>query len=310
MTAACVVEDRPVDGGGGTGGISDACGGCEGDTPACDPIRETCVQCTVADDAFCEAQGQVCDEESNTCIACEIEDGCCTDSSQCTDLDASRCALDTNECAGCESNADCDGADGLPATGNACDDGTCRACTPESEDETCPSDSTCNPATYECSGEQAGSLELCENCVADSECGDEGEPSDAHRCVPMEYESDPFPGDGTGFCLKTTDGGCERPYAVTLSNRPSLSDEAASNDYCGINEALATCPAVAGLVADERCPEGTDEECRPSGICRDVGALQNRCTYRCSDVVECKDAPVPGSTCGSSGSGGDDYCGG
>ena len=129
----------------------------------------------------------------------------------------------------------------------------------------------------------------------------------------MEYEGDPFPGDGTGFCLKTIDGGCEQPYSITLSDRTSLSGLSGA-DYCGINEGFATCPAVRALAGNDRCDGGTDEECpQPSGLCRRVGALENRCTYECASLVEClEDLPPgrPGSTCGSSGSGGEDYCGG
>ena len=314
LTAACVVEDKQVaDAGIDSGVDAGLCGGCEGDTPACDPNTLMCVECTVADDAYCEARAQICDESSNTCVACEIEDGCCTESSQCTDPNASRCALDVNECAQCEGDGDCDGVTGLPASGNTCDEGVCRACTPESEADTCPADKTCDPASFECTGERAGSLEVCQSCVADSECGEEGEPSAAHRCVPMEYEGEPFPGDGTGFCLKTFSvGGCEQPYVIRISDRPSLSDEALG-DYCGINEALATCPAVNALVANQSCASGEDTECPTSGLCRDVGGLSDKCTYECASVVEClQDVPPgrPGSTCGSSGSGGDDYCGG
>ncbi|MGB5704727.1 MAG: hypothetical protein WBM48_18040 [Polyangiales bacterium] len=109
--------------------------------------------------------------------------------------------------------------------------------------------------------------------------------------------------------MKTTDGGCERPYAITLRDRGTLSEPSSSDDYCGVNEELATCPAVAALVADERCPNGTDEECETSGICRQVGNLQNRCTYLCGLPAQCP-ADAPADTCGSSGSGGDDYCGG
>ncbi|MGB9340755.1 MAG: hypothetical protein WCB63_16025, partial [Polyangiales bacterium] len=61
----------------------------------------------------------------------------------------------------------------------------------------------------------------------------------------------------------------------------------------------------------QTCEGGTSAECpQPSGLCEKVGDLDDRCTYQCSDPVECKNPPVPGSTCGSSGSGGDDYCGG
>ena len=312
LAAGCVVEDKLVADAGIDAGDASACGGCDGDKPVCIESTGTCVQCTVEEDSYCEDRAQICDAESNECTACIAEEGCCVDDSACTSPSASRCDLSINECAACESNTQCDDVDGLDPSGNACDDGVCVDCTPESEADTCADDKSCNPASKECTGTTVGSLEVCDACVADSECGDEGVASDAFRCVPMYYPNQEtrFPDDETGFCLKSTDGGCERPYAVTLDGRPTLSQPSSSGAYCGINEALATCPAVAALVADERCPDGTDEECEPSGICRQVGALENRCTYFCSGETQCDEPPNPGSTCGSSGSSGDDYCGG
>jgi hypothetical protein len=130
----------------------------------------------------------------------------------------------------------------------------------------------------------------------------------------MTYDGEPFPDNRTGFCLKTTQGGCDQPYSTTLFNRPSLSGPPV-DDYCGINEALATCPAVRALELNLLCNnEGTDDECpQPSGLCRQVGNLMNRCTFHCSDLVECKEPSAAGWTCGSGGSGGsggDPYCGG
>jgi hypothetical protein len=305
LAAACVVEDKqlvpPIEGGVEAG----VCVLCPEDKPVClDDVE--CVQCTSEERGYCTNRNQVCDTEAHVCVEC-------LDNTQCTAANASRCDTDNDECAPCETNTDCDGVDGLASSGNACTaDGVCVECTPDSEAQTCPANRSCNPRTNTCTDTIIGSRAQCEPCVADSECGDEGEPSDAYKCVPMYYPDAQtrFPDAETGFCLKRTDGGCQRPYAITLVSRPTLSAPSSTDDYCGINEALATCPAVAALVADERCPNGTDEECEISGICRQVGNLQNRCTYFCTDVVECKEAPVPGSTCGSSGSGGDDYCGG
>ena len=122
----------------------------------------------------------------------------------------------------------CDGVDGLDAEGNACDDGVCRDCTPAAESVTCEDDKSCNPRTRECTDTTVGSLEVCDECVADSECGDLGTESDAYRCVPMFYPNDEtrFPDEETGFCLKSIElaGSCENPYRIVLE-RPSLSGE-------------------------------------------------------------------------------------
>ncbi|MGB5695077.1 MAG: hypothetical protein WBM46_05455, partial [Polyangiales bacterium] len=156
-----------------------------------------------------------------------------------------------------------------------------------------------------------GSLDVCEACVADSECGVDNQPSADYRCVPMYYPAPPnrFPDQDTGFCLKVfAPGGCQRPYAITLTDRLSLSDPELQS-FCGINESLATCPAVRALETDQRCQGGTDADCPVSGLCRDVGGLPDRCTYLCELPAQCPAGP-PADTCGSSGGGGDDYCGG
>ena len=96
---------------------------------------------------------------------------------------------------------------------------------------------------------------------------------------------------------------------MTLDDRPSLSDPSSQANYCGVDEDIVTCPAVRALLGDAECPGGSDEECEIGGICRDVGPVMNRCTYLCDLPVQCP-VGAPADTCGSSGSGGDDYCGG
>jgi hypothetical protein len=303
LAAACVLEDKPV---GIDGGVeAGPCGICPTTKPVCNDDLQ-CVECTADDDDYCEESGLLCNPGEFTCVEC-------VGNSDCTAADAARCDTETHECVECDSHAQCSGIDGLPDDGNACDDGLCVDCTAETESTTCVNDKSCNPETGQCTNTTVGSRDVCETCVADSECGDDGAPSEAHRCVEMSYQGERFPDDDTGFCLKTTEGGCERPYAITLSDRPSLSEPSVERDYCGINENLATCPAVRALEHDQQCPDGRDDECPPSGVCREVGSLPKRCTYPCASLIEClPDNPPgrPGSTCGSSASGGEDYCGG
>jgi hypothetical protein len=238
---------------------------------------------------------QVCKTDGVTCVDCN-------GSGECNDADAAHCSEITNECESCEVDNDCDGVGDLPR----CQAGTCVECTPANEATDCPGTS-CNPRTFACTATDLGSRETCETCVADSECGEEG-----NRCVLMEYEGQAYPDLQTGFCLKSIDlgGSCTNPYRIVIT-RTSLSG-ATADEYCGINEDLATCEAVRALLADDPCnPEDGDLDCpQPSGLCRELPGNLNRCTYLCGDVVECKSSPAPGSTCGSSGSGGDDYCGG
>jgi hypothetical protein len=301
LATACVLEDRPIDMQGDGGNDAGLCGGCPDAEPVCTEDLE-CVQCTADDDGYCTASAQVCDTDSSTCVQCVGD-------SDCTAAGAGRC--DAHECKPCNDHSQCSDIDGLPVGANACDDGLCVDCTPATEAQTCANDKSCDPRTRACTDTTVASLDTCEACVADSECGDNGAPSTAHHCVPMSYDGERFPNDETGFCLKTTLGGCEQPYSITLFNRPSLSEPTGQENYCGINEVLTTCPAVKALVDNQPCPIGTADECPVGGLCRQVGDLvEDRCTYPCADVVECKNAPAPGSTCGSSGSGGDDYCGG
>ncbi|MGB5811812.1 MAG: hypothetical protein WBG86_14840 [Polyangiales bacterium] len=299
ITGGCVLEDKPVDpdgGIGGTGGANRNCDNCTGNTPACDEDTDTCVQCTADDTRACTGDTPACDANANVCV------GCVT-TTDCTQPSAPRCDTENDVCIECQSPADCDHIPDAPI----CDEGTCVQCTPENEATDCEGNS-CNPTTLTCTSTAIASLETCEACVSDTECAETG-----NRCVAMEYQGDPFPDSQTGFCLKTTEGGCEQPFSITLADGVSFSGPPVE-DYCGINTDLATCPAVHALVDNQRCNGGQDEECpQPSGLCREVGNLQDRCTYPCESVVEClEDQPAgrPGSECGTSGSSSKDYCGG
>jgi hypothetical protein len=289
LSAGCVLEDKPVipeDGGVEAG----PCGICEFETPVCN-VDLQCVPCTADLDDFCTDMALVCKTGAFECVACNAN-------SDCNDPSAARCDPEQNECEGCETEADCIGIEGLPR----CEARTCVECTPGTEEADCNGNS-CDPATFMCTGTKVGSLETCEECVADSECGQDG-----NRCVPMTYDGARYPNEGIGFCLKSIDlgGSCANPYRIVVT-RTSLSG-AAADDYCGINEDLATCLAVRALLADTPCnPVNADQDCpQPAGLCRELPGMVNRCTYLCSSVVECV---TPGSNCGPSGAGGA-YCGG
>ena len=303
LSAACVVEDKPVDpmlDGGVDAGL---CGGCPADQPICTDELE-CVQCTADADDYCNDRDLICNTATNECVDC-------LSSNDCTTPEAAVCNTTTGECEPCTMDAECNDKDGFPQSPNVCDDRVCVDCTPETEAMTCADNKSCNPSTRECTDTDVGSLEVCEACVADSECGANGDPGATYRCVEMFYQGTRHPNENMGFCLKTTEGNCEQPYAISdpFQDRPSLSGPPL-DDYCGINEALATCEAVRALELNLRCDGGTKEECpQPSGLCEQVGTLLNRCTYPCNDVTECKDPPAPGSTC-DSGPDSVDYCGG
>lgn len=296
LATGCVLEDKPLDAGPDASPDSGECGGCFDPTPVC-VEGVGCVPCTADEDEYCTDRMLVCKTDEMECVDC-------LQSSDCNNPSLARCNTDMNECEKCQTDTDCDGIEGL----SVCDAGECVQCTPAREGDKC-GDKSCDPATRTCTTTVVGSQDVCETCVADSECGDEGAPSTSLRCVEMEYQGDPFPGDGTGFCLKIfSPGGCEQPYAIRITDRESLSGDPLQS-YCGINELLATCPAVRALTQNETCPGGEDGECPASGLCKDVGGLPNRCTYLCGLPAQCPADP-PANTCGSSGSGGNDYCGG
>jgi len=301
LATGCVLEDKPVDPqmDGSVDGGTCIDVDCPPNQPICTEELQ-CVQCTADDDAYCSERALVCNIASSTCVEC-------LNDSNCTAADAARC--DAKECAPCDDNAQCGNIDGLPSNANACDDGVCVDCTPENEAMTCPDGDSCNPVTNECSGIQDGSRLTCEICVSDRDCGEEG-----NRCVAMTYQGAPYPNMLTGFCLKafTVGDPCERPYLVPLFGRESLSGPPEAN-FCGIDEANVTCPAVLALLNNIECPSGENSECPESGLCRDFvdGLAEDRCTYLCSDADECKKPPVAGSTCGvGSGGAGGAYCGG
>ena len=300
LTAGCVLEDRPVGDGGADGSV---CGPCEGEMPICNEGTQECVQCTVDDTRLCVDNTPLCDADG-LCVACVAD-------SDCIDAGAAKCDPELKECVPCDGDRQCDNIDGFAGVLNACnDEGECVDCTPASEAETCPGEFSCDPATEQCTQTKVGSLDVCEECVADSECGENNLPSADYRCVPMFYP-DPqtrFPNDQTGFCLKTTAAGCQQPYSIPLLDRPSLSEPSVEDDYCGIDEPRVTCPAVRALIANDECPNGTPEECPPGGVCARVGGVDDRCTYLCGLPIQCPSDP-PANTCGSSGSG-DPHCGG
>ncbi len=297
LSGGCVLEDTPVgpviDGGTDSGPDgSNICNpACTESTPVC-TADFTCAECEGTNDAYCESQSKVCKTDGTDCVDCNT-------SAECNDPNAAGCNTGANECEGCEGDTDCDGITGLPY----CEAEVCEQCRPVTEAKDC-NGTSCNPKTFTCTTTPLGSVETCEECVADSECGEEG-----NRCVPMDYDGTRYPNADTGFCLKSIElgGSCANPYRIVLT-KTSLSG-AAIDEYCGINEDLATCPAVRALIADQPCNPGNgDQDCpQPSGLCRELPGELDRCTYLCASVVECV---TPGATCGSSGSGGQDYCGG
>lgn len=281
-------------GGAGEGGSSapvPCAGACAAPTPVCDESDDSCVECL--GEADCTGSEKKCDTEARECAEC-------LGSEHCTNPAAAKCA--GGACVECEANVDCGHIEGK----GVCDSGTCVECTVA--DETACQGKSCSPTTKACTTTSAGSRDLCEPCIADSECigGNQADP-DA-RCVAMEFQGTARPG---GFCLKRVAKTCARPFQ-TPTTGVSLSG-AASEQYCGIDEDSTRCEAVLDLLASMACADGMDISCGclrdqngectntgAGGVCRTVGVNANQCTYACGVTNDCP----TGKTCTA----GQPYC--
>ena len=223
----------------------------------------------------------------------------CETDMDCDRQDAARCDTDTGTCVGCAGDLNCVDVNGLRRCD--ADEGLCVECKPASEALDC-GNTSCDPATFECTETVRGSRIVCESCVSDSDCGPD------LSCVPMWLGNTPR---ATGYCLRgVSTGECAQPFAFPLPDaRESLSGGAAAL-YCGVKEDLTSCEAVWDLVNNETCED--DSDCTaPGGICRQVGVVGRRCTYECGFANECLPGGGSGSTCGDAGGSTEEkYCGG
>lgn len=261
----------------GAGGTESACpGGCGAGTPVCDEDSGTCVECLEHTD--CGAGATPYCAAANECVACLGDDDCESPA-------AAHCSA--GACTGCGSSTQCEHLPGTTVCDTSSD--TCVECT--AGDESACAGNSCNPATNTCTTTPLGSVDICEPCLADSECAD----APGNRCVPMEFNGAARPG---GFCLPRAAGGCTAPLTVTYSTA-SLSG-AASESYCGIDQDTVTCEAVLDLFASADCLSGEDVECGcvrnvdgdcigdgQGGLCRTVGGQANKCTYGCGSASQC-----------------------
>jgi hypothetical protein len=239
----------------------------------------------------------------------------CLNHSHCTEPGAAKCDPASNECVPCDpDDADvatqCAGIAGKAI----CDAGTCVECT-LGDESACTAPQTCDLVAKECVDVAPGDVGNCEPCTNDLQCGT------GHKCIPMDF---PLGTELGHFCLEEAMPTCEQPYSVFI-NKASISGATAVN-YCGINQDLATCPAVRALEQNWRC-EGDDGKCCsgslplvggvcdviapevdvPGALCRQVGPLANRCTYACGQPSHCLELN-PGDTCG--GTPAPTWCGG
>jgi hypothetical protein len=223
----------------------------------------------------------------------------CINHADCTDGAAAQC--DGGSCVPCGESTHCEGVVGA----GVCSAGSCVECL-LGEEEACVGGKTCDLLASACVDVAPTSLGNCDACTNDVQC------AGGHRCIAMDFESQPH-----GFyCLEEAMPTCNQPFISSI-NKVSISGAPAVN-YCGIVEGLATCEAVTALLEDWRC-SGTDGMCSPDGvlpeqpvpgaICRQVGALADRCSYACSGTQECLVTPSA-STCGTGAQAPPGWCGG
>lgn len=314
---------------------------CSNDPDDCTKTLEPCLPCTPGDAVDCGSSQpgfvRVCAPDGASWSDCAPADGgggagaiggatttggggtggcgdnCaeCQDDADCTDPTKAKC--DGSSCVPCDDSSQCTGVTGT----EVCDAGAglCVQCQ-LGEEGACSSAQTCDLLAKECVDVEPGAVGNCGACTNDLQC------ETGHRCIPMEF---PLGTSFGHFCLEEAMPTCEQPFSIFI-NRVSISSAAAVN-YCGINEELTTCPAVRALEQNWRC-EGDDGKCCsgaqalvggdcdpeapevdvPGALCRQVGALANRCTYACpNDAIQCPDVS-PKDTCG--GAPAPTWCGG
>ncbi len=248
----------------------DICGECASPTPACDVVAVMCVECTQTLDCSNESASR-CNTEEHTCSACQ-------DNADCEHIEGSPyCNASTHRCVPCDCTDDA-----KPVCEP--DSGDCVECTIATEADQC-GEHSCNPATFQCTGTERGTVITCGPCVADSEC------ASTHRCIPMHFKGTPREG---GYCLQlVSEGTCTRPYTSGVVAE-SLSG-AGEAEYCGINQDLVTCEAAHDGVVAKGCSANTDcgAEGLDDGLCRDFGGLVGSiCTYECSVATECSNGQI------------------
>lgn len=263
---------------------------CSADTPVCDVTTGDCVQCNADDDSFCDGPGESCDLNTNRCIECDTD-------SDCTLANAARCG-DDGRCTGCTGNEECGSVMG---DFGVCETGNCVQCTVMQPGACatgiCTIDNICSMFD--------GTRRSCESCDTDENCTEAGT-----FCVPMMLGMDMRPG---GYCLPEFTGACPPPFIYeTAAPRRTLSGDD-TRRICTLDEMVTACEPVRLLLDNEPLsPCMNDSECGPTGLCRQVGSLVGKCTYRCAGPQECPNDPPGINPCGNERNmmTGVEYCGG
>jgi|GEM_PF-1556285 len=252
----------------------------------CDPTSNTCVECTKNTDC---ALGQVCDPTSNTCTECVV-DGDCDDGNDCT---TGACNAGTCSYTAVPSGTTC--------TGGNCDNaGICQPCIDDNPGVTpADIDTGCSTVTPFC--ENLGAvLNVCVECLADSDCDNGNVCSPAGTCEPPCTTDADCTNPALPYCEPNSltcvaclaDGDCDDanecttdacdPTSFTCNTTPVAAGTSCTGGTCDTNGNCEVCIDIGVGVVDTGCAD-PDEVCDASAV---TGPI----------CVTCEDNEPPGST--------------
>jgi hypothetical protein len=262
----------------------------------CDKDNQVCVDCL--DDSGCGGTKPRCLEEEKTCVACLDDPDCstghcydhqcvqCEADDDCDDPNAAHCDPNAHRCVGCTSSAQC----GHLSATRACDTANKR-CVECNDDTTCGGNS-CLRAQHECSDVRVGSVNVCEECQADTMC------ASPMKCIPQSFSGRNL-GNFCAYPASSRSGGrCSsaRPYSQSANAR---SVDGSNQAYC-VPPMSTTCKGV----LDATTPRG-GKTCSGDAVCGEGINDANcngdqRCTYNCVQDADCPEGAscLTGLTCG------------
>jgi len=297
----------------GAGGASGAAGeppcngDCGGETPVCDAVTDTCVECSKPTD--CKAPRRACDAAKGECVECVTAADCadrskpfcdrsagkcvaCLEQADCTDPAASACHA--GACSACSKDEECANT----ANKGVCDAGTCVQCTGK-KFAACGQDSgtplVCDSLSRTCTTNKLASAGLCETCVSDAHC------SPGQQCVLDKFGS---PAKSVGYFCHWKKGDLAngapadcastgRPYSSTQVN--VLSIDGNSSDICTL--LVSTCVArnqfkskdctVTNAPSDAACGVAPAVDSKCAAV---PSSSSYRCTMTCASSDDC---PAP-----------------
>ena len=242
-----------------------SCSPCGASTPECINRNGTftCVQCV--DDSDCD-NGR-CDLETNQCRGCNTD-------AQCSN--GQHCDTEAHECRECVTDSHC-------ARGQSCIDNTCQACS--AQDSCAGTSCNCCPGGLKCAAPTPGASPTCVECSNDGDCSDGKRCDIANgRCVEAIPECNTSERCGAQ-CSKCPS---DRPYCmdgqVCVTCRSDL--ECGDGKFC-ISGECASC------TTDKRCGARCGACAPEAPFCLTDGTTMGSSCVGCRENADCG----PGGTC-------------